>query len=50
MVYLFKMCYFESRRKSGIFLIDNIGKGFLFFIYKEFLNVNKKKINMLRGK
>lgn len=40
------MSYSENRGGSGIFSTESAGKGFVSFIYKEPLDINKKKINM----
>lgn len=40
------MSYSENRVGSGIFSTESAGKGFVSFIYKELLEINKKKINM----
>lgn len=46
-----KHAHLKAEWGIGIFSINSTGKGFISFIYKELLNINKKKTNMpARGK
>ena len=41
-----KHAHLKAEWGTGIFSINSTGKGFISFIYKELLNINKKKTNM----